>query len=81
MIFGKLYKVKTKSGDTLKGVALSNEEAFQLASQTGAGKSFMALTLNQKDGVYILQLGSRKLTFLAKEEIKKSKLLRGYEEV
>lgn len=72
MIFGKLYKIKTKTGDTITGTFVSKEDIFKSYANNSMIQMIKKL---KQDGYFIIHVGSKKLTFLDKKEMKKAKMI------
>jgi len=70
----KLYKIKTKSGDTIIGTIESKEVVFL---KYGHMPAIQMLQRTQQDGYFIMQQDSKTLTFLDKKEVKKITLIDG----
>lgn len=68
----KLYKIKTKSGDTIIGTIESKEVVFL---KYGYMPAIQMLQRTQQDGYFIMQKDSPTLTFLDKKEVKKMTLV------
>lgn len=68
----KLYKIKTKSGDTIIGTIESKEVVFL---KYGHMPAIQMLQRTQQDGYFIMQKDSPTLTFLDKKEVKKMTLV------
>lgn len=68
----KLYKIKTKLGDTIIGTIESKEVVFL---KYGHMPAIQMLQRTQQDCYFIMQKDSPTLTFLDKKEVKKMTLV------